>query len=286
MYYMAHGYEMQLTPLQTLTFYNAIANNGYWVRPMLVREIRSSEKVVDKLEPYVSEEPICSPETIVKVKKMLEGVVEKSLVKTVKTDLYKIAGKTGTARKLINGIYAEGKNYTSFAGYFPADKPKYSCIVIIDNPRSSGADYTRYAGSVAAPVFKEVADRIYAYDISIQGQVKDTYAISDTVKTIELTGKSDEVHLISTGLKMTPAPQNTNYISGALIKNGKATWKGREIDPKTVPNLRGMTMKDALYLLENNGYKVSFKGTGKVIDQSILPGTNPGANKKIFLTLQ
>jgi cell division protein FtsI (penicillin-binding protein 3) len=286
MYYMAHGYEMQLTPLQTLTFYNAIANNGYWVRPMLVREIRSSEKVVDKLEPYISEEPICSPETVVKVKRMLEGVVEKSLVKTVKTDLYKIAGKTGTARKLINGIYAEGKNYTSFAGYFPADKPKYSCIVIIDNPKSAGADYTRYAGSVAAPVFKEVADRIYAYDISIQGQVKDSYVISDTVKTIELTGKSEEVNLISKELKMTPAPQNTNYIAGALSKDGKAVWKNRNVEPNTVPNLQGMTMRDALYLLENNGYKVSFKGTGKVIDQSILPGTNPGTNKKIFLTLQ
>ena len=113
------------------------------------------------------------------------------MTKTVKIDLYKIAGKTGTASKLINGVYTAGKYYTSFAGYFPADKPKYSCIVIIDNPKSTGADYTRMPASVAAPVFKEVADRIYAYDVSIQKPLKDS--VPEVSQDVKWAGKTSDL---------------------------------------------------------------------------------------------
>jgi cell division protein FtsI (penicillin-binding protein 3) len=284
LYFMAHGYEMQMTPLQTLAFYNAVANDGYWVRPMIVREIRNAEDVEDKMLPYVEEKPICSPETIRKVKKMLEGVVENSLTKTVKNDLYKIAGKTGTARKLINGVYTEGKNYTSFAGYFPADKPKYSCIVIIDNPKSSGADYTRYAGSVAAPVFKEVADRIYAYDVSIQKPLKDS--VPEVSQDVKWAGKTSDLQIISKELKLTPVPEDEEYAAGSLFKKGKTKWQSRSIDSRDVPNLQGMPMRDALYIMENKGFRVTFKGSGKVVEQSLPPGSNRSGIKTILLTLQ
>ncbi len=284
MYFMAHGYEMQMTPLQTLAFYNAVANNGYWVRPMIVREIRNAEEIEDKIPPYVEEKPIASPETIRKVKKMLEGVVNAGLAKHIKSDLYQIAGKTGTARKLINGVYTEGKNYTSFAGYFPAEKPKYSCIVIIDNPKSSGADYTRYAGSVAAPVFKEVADRIYAYDVAIQKPVKDS--IPEKSEDVKWTGTTSDLNAISKTLNMTPAPEESEYAAASLYKKGKTKWNTREVDSGDIPDLQGMSMRDALYLLENKGFRVTFKGTGKVIEQSLPPGTNKSGTKTILLTLQ
>ncbi len=284
MYFMAHGYEMQMTPLQTLAFYNAVANNGYWVRPMIVREIRNAEEIEDKIPPYVEEKPIASPETIRKVKKMLEGVVNAGLAKHIKSDLYQIAGKTGTARKLINGVYTEGRNYTSFAGYFPAEKPKYSCIVIIDNPKSTGADYTRYAGSVAAPVFKEVADRIYAYDVAIQKPVKDS--IPEKSEDVKWAGITSDLNVISKTLNMTPAPEESEYASASLYKKGKTKWNPREIDARDVPDLQGMSMRDALYLMENKGFRVRFKGSGKVVEQSIPPGTNKSGSKTILLTLQ
>ncbi|PSL29365.1 penicillin-binding protein [Dyadobacter jiangsuensis] len=284
MYFMAHGYEMQMTPLQTLAFYNAVANNGYWVRPMIVREIRNAEEIEDKIPPYVEEKPICSPETIRKVKKMLEGVVNAGLAKHIKSDLYQIAGKTGTARKLINGVYTEGKNYTSFAGYFPADKPKYSCIVIIDNPKSTGADYTRYAGSVAAPVFKEVADRIYAYDVAIQKPVRDS--VPEKSEDVKWAGITNDLNVISKSLNMTPAPEESEYAAASLYKKGKTKWNPREVDARDVPNLQGMSMRDALYLMENKGFRVTFKGSGKVVEQSLPPGSNKSGSKTILLTLQ
>lgn len=284
MYFMAHGYEMQMTPLQTLAFYNAVANNGYWVRPMIVREIRNAEEIEDKIPPYVEEKPIASPETIRKVKKMLEGVVNAGLAKHIKSDLYQIAGKTGTARKLINGVYTEGKNYTSFAGYFPAEKPKYSCIVIIDNPKSTGADYTRYAGSVAAPVFKEVADRIYAYDVAIQKPVKDS--IPEKSEDVKWTGITEDLNVISKSMNMTPAPGESDYAAASLYKKGKTKWSPRDVESRDVPDLLGMSMRDALYLMENKGFRVTFKGSGKVVEQSLPPGTNKSGSKTILLTLQ
>lgn len=284
LYFMAHGYEMQMTPLQTLAFYNAVANNGYWVRPMIVREIRNAEEVEDKIPPYVEDKPICSPETIRKVKKMLEGVVQSGLAKHIKSDLYDIAGKTGTARKLINGVYTEGKNYTSFAGYFPADKPKYSCIVIIDNPKSTGADYTRYAGSVAAPVFKEVADRIYAYDVAIQKPVKDS--IPEKSADVKWAGNVADLNIVNKELNLTPVAEDAEYAAASLYKKGKTKWKPRTVDGLDVPDLQGLSMRDALYIMENKGFRVNFKGVGKVVGQSLPPGANKSGVKTILLTLQ
>jgi len=283
--FMSYGYEMRMTPLQTLALYNAVANDGYWVRPMVVKEVRSAEKVEDKIPPYVSEKPICSPETLRKIKNMLEGVVEHGSARNIRTDLYKIAGKTGTAQKLINGIHTAGKYYTSFAGYFPANKPKYSCIVIIDTPRGAKENYQLYAGSVAAPVFKEVADRIYAYDVSIQKMAKDTTHGEE--KQVKWAGRTSDLKVISEQLKLTPVTEEeTEYLSGSIVAKGKTNWKPRSIQSKDVPDLQGMPMRDALFILENKGFKVTFKGSGKVVEQSLPPGTNKSGLKTILLTLQ
>ncbi|CAG5011997.1 Peptidoglycan D,D-transpeptidase FtsI [Dyadobacter sp. CECT 9275] len=284
LFWMSHGYEMGMTPLQTLALYNAVANDGYWVRPMLVREIRSAEKLEDKIEPYVEDKPICSPETIRKVKSMMEGVVENGTAKNIKSGLYRIAGKTGTAQKLVNGVYTPGKYYTSFAGYFPADKPKYSCIVIIDTPKGAKANYMLYAGSVAAPVFKEVADRIYAYDVSIQKPVKDS--VPEETKNVRLAGRTADLKLLSDELNLAPVTSENEYVAGSIIKKGKATWRSRNIDSREVPDLAGLTMRDALFILENKGYRVTFKGSGKVVEQSLPPGANKTGLKSILLTLQ
>jgi len=283
--FMSYGYEMRMTPLQTLALYNAVANDGYWVRPMVVKEVRSAEKVEDRIPPYVSEKPICSPETLRKIKAMLEGVVEHGSARNIRTDLYKIAGKTGTAQKLINGIHTAGKYYTSFAGYFPANKPKYSCIVIIDTPRGAKENYQLYAGSVAAPVFKEVADRIYAYDVSIQKMAKDTTHGEE--KQVKWAGRTSDLKVISKYLNLTPVTEEeTEYLSGSIVAKGKTNWKPRSIQTKDVPDLQGMPMRDALFILENKGFKVTFKGSGKVVDQSLPPGTNKSGLKTILLTLQ
>ena len=284
LYWMSYGYEMAMTPLQTLAMYNAVANDGYWVRPMMVREIRSAEKLEDKYLPYVEDKRLCSEATIKTIQRMLHGVVEHGTAKNIKSDLYNISGKTGTAQKLIDGRYMPGKYYTSFAGYFPSEKPKYSAIVIIDTPQGSGANYLLYAGSVAAPVFKEVADRIYAYDVSIQKPVKDS--LPEKSRDLKWAGKASDLKVISDQLKLTPIPEGADYASGSIIEKGKAHWKPLATGGREVPDLQGMPMKDALYILENKGYRVSFKGSGKVVEQSLPPGTNKTGDKTILLTLQ
>lgn len=284
LYWMSYGYEMAMTPLQTLAIYNAVANDGYWVRPMVVREIRSAEKSEDKYPPYVEDKPLCSPETIKTIQKMLHGVVEHGTARNIKSNLYNISGKTGTAQKLIDGRYMPGKYYTSFAGYFPSEKPKYSCIVIIDTPHGSGANYTLYAGSVAAPVFKEVADRIYAYDVSIQKPVRDS--IPEKSRDLRWAGKSADLKIISQQLKLTPVPEGTDYTVGSIINKGKPRWQPLAVNSREIPNLQGLAMRDALYILENKGYKVNFKGSGKVVEQSLPPGINTSGDKTILLTLQ
>ena len=157
---MAFGYEVELTPLQILTFYNAVANNGKMVRPMFVKEIREMGKTEEVYRPTVITQQICSKETLGKLRKMLEGVVERGTGKgCFKGSPFKIAGKTGTAQ--INYVNRKVQKMTyraSFVGYFPAENPKYSCIVVITNP-SAGA---YYGASVAAPVFKDIADKIYS----------------------------------------------------------------------------------------------------------------------------
>jgi cell division protein FtsI (penicillin-binding protein 3) len=281
--FMSFGYELQMTPLQTLTLYNAVANNGYWVRPMMVRQIRNADEVVDQLEPYVEDSPLCSPKTIREVKKMLEGVVRQGTAQNISASHYRIAGKTGTAQKLINGLYVEGRYNTSFAGYFPADKPKYSCIVVVDNPKGFSMSQL-YAGSVAAPVFKEIADRIYAYDVSMHKPTRRKPL--ESTRPVTLVGKQEELVAISKSLKLNPLPEAGEWVQGSVTAAGKVRWRPRPVERTDVPDLRGMPLRDALYLMENKGFRVAFRGSGKVAAQSLPPGSKVLGQKNILLTLE
>lgn len=264
---MSRGYEMLLTPLQTLAFYNAIANNGYWVQPLLVKEIKIADEVIEDCTQgqIRSETPICKPETLAKLRKMLEGVVERGTASTIKTNQYAIAGKTGTAQKIINGQFVAGKFYTSFVGYFPADKPKYSCIVVVDQPKSAGSEQQLMAAAAAAPVFRAVADKVFANDV--------------TMHKLLVQGKTP----LATTAKV--HPQDASVLS-SLFKSKVVAHSSGTADKAKVPNLQGMSLRDALQVLENKGFKVSHRGKGKVAQQSLPAGSTVLGSRVISLVLQ
>ena len=159
------GYEVRLTPLQLLTFYNAIANNGQMVKPGFVEEIRYHGKVVHTFDKKIMNHKICSDQTLEKIRSMLEGVVEHGSAKNLRNAYYPIAGKTGTAQIAEGGHgYTKGRYQASFAGYFPSENPAYSCIVVVSSP--SKAVY--YGNLVAGPIFREITDKIYIRDLNMQ----------------------------------------------------------------------------------------------------------------------
>ncbi len=292
---MSYGYDMRLAPIQILAFYNAVANGGYWVRPMIVDQVRNSSEVVNSYEPYVTSKPICSPRTAKYLQNMLEGVVLRGTAPGLKDTPYRVAGKTGTAQKIVSGQYLKSRGLrASFVGYFPADRPKYSCIVMVDNSVGGGSDL--YAGTVAAPVFKQVADRIYAYDLSLHQPAELKPAESGV--PVQWAGRADEARAMAKALHLSPPPEagatadgklqsdSVNWLLGSTGAQGKTSWKTSSVAEAEVPDLRGMALRDALYIMENKGFRVSFKGAGKVVSQSLEPGSKIDAEKKILLELQ
>jgi cell division protein FtsI (penicillin-binding protein 3) len=250
---MSHGYEIQLTPLQILTFYNAVANDGRMMRPRFVTEIRRNGNLLKSFSPEVIANSIASRSTIRKAKKMMEGVVEHGTATNLKDADYKIAGKTGTAQiaKEKYGYRSSARiSYqASFCGYFPADNPIYSCIVVVNAPSNS----VYYGNLVAGPVFKEISDKVYS-----------TRFFKDYV----IVKKDDKINTVFRGLGIRyKSSVDDNWIatreSGDTIRLvALAPLQGQ------VPDVRGMTLRDALYLLENSGLKVTFSGKGRVRKQS------------------
>ena len=279
---MCYGYEMQLTPLQMLTFYNAVANGGRWVRPLLVKQIKLANELIEDNKPYVAPEPICSKETARKAQQLLRGVVEHGTAKHINNPFYAIAGKTGTAQKIIDGQYQAGRYYTSFIGYFPADQPKYSMIAVVDNPQQGENTGSLYAGAVSAPVFKAVADRIVAYDIRMHAPIRANTAQPQSATGL-LAGYADDLHTISSTLNLRNEPSTEGWVESS--SNGR--WKSRPTRPGEVPDVRGLTLRDALFLLENRGFRVLVEGRGKVKEQSVEPGIGieKTTGKVITLTL-
>jgi cell division protein FtsI (penicillin-binding protein 3) len=270
---ISHGYEIRLTPLQILTFYNAVANNGKMVKPRFVREIRYHGKVLRSFDIKVLNPSICSNETIEKVKQLLEGVVETGTAKNLKNSSVRIAGKTGTAQ-IANEKYGyklESKiSYqASFVGYFPADNPKYSCIVVVNSP----SNYVYYGNLVAGPVFKEIADKVYATSLSLQDGLGDLkQRIIDPPYSKNGNYQDLMVVLKTMGIDI----DGEEIISDWIITTKRDSFielKNLLVRDEFVPNIVEMSMKDALYLLENAGLKVFAKGRGKVKSQSIPPGT-------------
>lgn len=266
---MSHGYEVQMTPLQILTFYNAVANDGRMMRPRIVKEVRYHGEVIETFESEILRSSICSRSTIKMMKELLEGVVTEGTATNLKNDTYKIAGKTGTAQ-IANDKYGykqDGKvSYqASFVGYFPADNPVYSCIVVVNAPTNS----IYYGNLVAGPVFKEIADKVYAtgfykeieepaqkeYPLILKGYAPDTYRVL--------------AHLGINGIAGRPETEWLNPVrrSDTILIREHTTIEN------LVPDATGMGLRDALFILENAGLKVKINGKGRVIRQSLMPGT-------------
>ncbi len=267
--WMAHGYGFLITPLQTLALYNAVANDGKVMQPLIVSAIKKADKIEKEFKPVVLNPKLCSPETLADVREMLEGVVERGTATNIRDSHYKIAGKTGTAQTLEDGRYLK-KYYTSFAGYFPADRPKYSCIVVIDNPKG----YSQYGSDVAAPVFKEIADKIYARDLQMHfPYVAAAPEAGKNGLPLIQAGYQPELAEIcnALGIRQAVAPAD-EWVQAVVEDSSRIGWKTKKSPMESVPDVRGMTLRDALYLLENKGLRVEYQGRGRVSRQSQVPG--------------
>jgi len=250
---MSHGYEVQMTPLQILTFYNAVANNGKMVKPRFVSEVRDGNRVIKSFDNEVITNAICSKSTIRKAQSLLEGVVENGTAMNLKNSNYRIAGKTGTAQ-IANAKhgYRSGSRISyqaSFVGYFPADDPLYSCIVVVNAP----SNWVYYGNVVSGPVFKEVADKVYASSF-----YRDLQALN--------TEDKDKVTLREAAQKV---GKNDLSVSGGVM-----------------PNVVGMGLRDALYMLENSGVRVRYSGRGKVAKQSPRPGVRISRGATVAIQLR
>lgn len=249
--WMAFGYEVSMTPLQTLAFYNAVANNGELVRPLFVKEIKEWDKTIKSFDKEVINPKICSDETLKKVRAVLQNVVKRGTGSKLYSKDFSMAGKTGTAQVNYGKGKGEGMYYSSsFAGYFPADNPQYSCIVIIHKP-STKKGY--YGADVSGPVFKRIAQKIYT-DVPSTNKIK------------KLDVKINE--------------QEKLYASYYDKEQ-----KTKELYPNVVPNLIGMSGMDAVALLGNMGLKVQVIGSGKVKKQSLAPGQAFRQKQTIILEL-
>ena len=255
--WMSWGYGVSVTPMQTLMFYNAVANNGIMVKPRFIKELRRQDKTEKIFETIVVNPKIASDETLSKIRKVLENVVVKGTANNIYSSNFSMAGKTGTAKKYLpkhkdengNTVAAgySNKHYVaSFAGFFPAESPKYSCIVVIHDPKKEKG---YYGATVAGPVFKEIAQKIYT-----------TTPIDN--QSVEDKASFEEIEI-----------QYATY-DDTLSKSHTQ-----------IPNVKGMSGMDALSLLENIGLKVEISGVGKVKYQSLKKGEKLVKGNTITLKL-
>lgn len=285
---MSIGYEVQMTPLQILTFYNAVANDGRMVKPRFVTEIRQSGKLVREYQTEVINNSICSKKTIKMVKEMLEGVVEYGTATNLKNSRYKIAGKTGTAQianKKYGYRYGPGAKLShqgSFVGYFPADNPKYTCIVVVNAPSKN----VYYGNLVAGPIFKEVADKVYANSIQIHDQLEKKEHLAVSRIPYAKDGSYEDLSKVYAALDIKTSQDGVNP-EWAKVSTGEKEVKvyKKRIPEIYVPDVTGMSIKDALYILENKGMSVQFSGNGVVKKQSISPGEKMMKGENIILEL-
>jgi cell division protein FtsI (penicillin-binding protein 3) len=278
--WMAVGYESKMSPLHILAFYNAVANNGKMIQPVIVKEARITDNAEEEYQARVINQKVCSDRTLRIVRKMLEGVVERGTAKNIRNSDYKIAGKTGTSQKLKNGKYTR-EYYTSFAGYFPADRPKYSCIVVIDSPQG----YKQHGSDVAAPVFKEIADKVYARDAEMHKMLAEEPAEEQIVFPLVKAGHFDDLRYLCNQMGISNHGRESEEWVVANVSDNSIRWKNKPYKGDEVPDVSGMTLKDALYILENKGLKVNHRGRGRVVSQSQPPGTHTLQGSSIEVVL-
>lgn len=278
--WMAYGYGIENTPLHTLALYNAVANNGKMIKPVFVTKISKADQVQEEFETETMVSSICSDKTLKKLKLMLEGVVREGTAKNIKDSHYQIAGKTGTAQILDNGRYTK-KYITSFVGYFPAEAPKYTAMVLIKNPRG----WYQYGSSVAAPAFKEIADNIYARDINIHKEMDNKRFAEDGVFPVIRAGNQEELTMLCNELGVSNHSKTEEEWVRASKDGNAVNWKKNIVGQNLVPDVAGMTFRDAIFLLEKAGLNVFYEGKGRVASQSLAPGTRISKGSRIFIRL-
>jgi cell division protein FtsI (penicillin-binding protein 3) len=282
--WMSIGYEVKLTPLQILTFYNAVANNGIKVKPQLVQEIRKGNETIKTFAPITVNPAICSKRTLTEAKKLLEAVVDYGTGKKLQAASFRIAGKTGTTQIAQDGAgYGKGavvRHQASFVGYFPADKPMYSCIVVIAAPTKG-----IYGADVSGTVFKTIADKVYANSLEYHKALNDSTTKNHSFPHIK-KGYAPDIQKLLTTLNL-PSPASGDYDWVAMsVKDDKPIVTGVQVSKGKMPNVKGMSAKDALYLLENMGLIVSLSGSGKIVSQSLNPGTSISPDTYVELVLK
>jgi len=278
---MAYGYEMQLTPLKMLSFYNAVANNGKYIAPIFVKEIRRLGNPIEQFEARVINDKICSDLTLSKMKAMLEGVISEGTGKNILYNpLYKIAGKTGTAQVADGnkGYKAKRQYQSSFCGYFPADKPKYSMIVVINDPKNG-----YYGALVAGPVFREIADRVYSSDMDLN-QATSVHIANNTQAPKAKVGRPKALQEVCS--KLGVKPLYAKNIPASIDTNEGIAGDSEITHKKGVPSTVGMGLRDALFIMGNAGYKIAVTGSGTVVRQSVGAGSIIPKGSKIVLELE
>ena len=269
--WMAFGYEIKMSALQILALYNAVANDGVLLKPRLVDKVKRAEKIIESNDIEVLNPSICSENTIQILQNLLIGAVKKGTAQNIYSEKYSSAGKTGTAKIALEGSY--GSEYrASFAGYFPVENPKYSCMVVVSKPKK---EIGFYGNIVAAPVFKELRDNLFA---------EEAIEIPEIAKTFDhdYIGSSKDLNAIHHLLDYPKyqASQNERW-----LKSDNKAFQTLEFSGDVMPNVKGMVAMDALYLLENMGLEVDFKGQGRVIKQSLKAGAKIKENQIIELIL-
>ena len=280
--WMAFGYNLTISPLQVLTLYNAVANQGKMMRPYLVNEIREDGRAIQSYEPYVLRDSICSKNTLRQLRELLEGVMIEGTGKGLKSNYYTIAGKTGTALVANGNKGYDDKIYqSSFAGYFPADNPQYTVIVVIKNKPHAAVFY---GAAIAGPVFREIADQVYAFKVNQQHNVIHTFKMTDSSR-YSYAGYTNDIKTVTGQLSIYPKISGTGNYSIIYKQDRDTLIASQNISIKKMPLLTGMGLKDAVYLCENLGLRVAVKGRGKVGAQSISEGQNIAKGQVVNIQL-
>jgi len=278
--WMSIGYELKLSPLHTLAFYNAVANGGKMIEPIIVKRTMHANKTVEDFKPRVLNPKICSDETLEKLHELLRGVVEHGTARNIRKCEVPLAGKTGTAEKVRDGRYTED-HYTSFAGFFPADNPKYTCIVVIDNPKD---DEDRYGSQVCGPVFQRVAE--ITNRRKLLKSFDEVEAVEESPLPYIRAGYAEDLQTLCKTLGIKQLEKSEDEWVRTGTQGDTVLWYSNGTQPGLVPNVQGMRLRDALFLLENAGLEVQIKGMGRVKQQSIAPGTAARKGSRVVLLLE
>lgn len=280
---MSFGYAIEVSPLHTLMLYNAVANGGKMMKPYLVNSIKSNGILVKEFSPTVLDQQICKPDVIKAAQASMEAVVTEGTAKAVFTDSpFPVAGKTGTAHVAGGDIkYHHGVYQASFAGYFPANNPQYSIVVVIKTKPHAAM---HYGGQLAAPVFKEVANKLYA--MYVQKKQPNRQQVQADSSSYRFAGYTKDVHEVFNALNIRYKDSSRQANWGLATANvGAVVVKSLPLSKKSMPDVRNMNLRDALFVLENMNVKVIARGRGKVVMQDILPGAPLMKNKAVTLLL-